>query len=202
MNRPSTTRSQSGLDRLLVFLLAVVVIVLVTPYVLGFAGIDVRAPNADSTGGPAYDADHDLYVLGVRGGDVGDDRSSIGTVRVIVSPAAGREPAGLTTMSTVWVGDEAYDLAPAAAAREGADGTYLLRNPDSGDAVRVLEVSTDRAVLVFDVGTDDIPGAEQFGERLEPGDAVTLTIVTERGESLSRELTVPDPIPDGETVGL
>ncbi len=202
MNRPSSARSQSGLDRLLLFLLAVVAIVLVAPYALGFAGIDVRAPNTDSTGGPGFDADHELYVLGVRGADFDGDRSSVGSVRVIVSPAAGREPVDLTQMSAIWVDDRAYDLAPAAAPREGADGTYLLRDAESGDSVRVLETSTDRATLVFDVGSDDVPGADEFGERLQAGETVTLTIVTANGEQLSRKITVPDQIPDGETVAL
>lgn len=202
MNRPSSTRSQSGLDRLLLFLLAVVAIVLVAPYALGFAGVDVRAPNTDSTGGPGFEADHELYVLGVRGADIDGERSSVGSVRVTVSPAAGREPVDLTQMSAMWIDDKAYDLAPAAAPREGADGTYLLQDAESGDTVRVLETSTDRATLVFDVGSDDVPGADEFGERLQAGETVTLTIVTANGESLSREITVPDRIPDGETVAL
>ena len=78
-------RAQSGLDRLALFLLAVLLILLVTPTLLWFAGVDVR-------GSAGEDRNRDqpvLIVLGVEGVAVDDDRESIGAVRVTVTNSGG-----------------------------------------------------------------------------------------------------------------
>jgi len=80
-------RAQSGLDRLALFLLAVLLILLVTPTLLWFAGVDIR-------GSAGEDRNRDqpvLTVLGVEGVAVDDDRESIGAVRVTVTNSGGGE---------------------------------------------------------------------------------------------------------------
>lgn len=203
MRAPSPTRGQSGLDKLLFFLLAVVAIVFLAPHVLGLAGVDVRAPPEPGTAFASdADVDHDLYVLGVRGEAIDGSGTSVGAVRVYVAPVPGREPVDLTEGSAVWIHDGVYDLAPAGASVAGYDGSYLPTAPDGSGTVRILEGSTDRAVLTFDVGTDDVAGVGEFGERLEPGDTVTVTILTARGEAVTRELTIPEDLPRGGSVAL
>jgi hypothetical protein len=80
-------RAQSGLDRLALFLLAVLLILLVTPTLLWFAGVDVRG----STGEDRNRDQPVLTVLGVEGVAVDDDRESIGAVRVTVTNSGGGE---------------------------------------------------------------------------------------------------------------
>ena len=74
--------------------------------------------------------------------------------------------------------------------------------PCGGTHVSSLGEPTDRAILRFDLGSDDLAGTERFGERLEPGDVVELSVVTADGVRTSRTLVVPDPLPSGAGVSL
>lgn len=198
MTGPSRDRSQSGLDRLLLFVVLVVVLVVVAPYVLGFVGVDVREDEVpDGVAAP----DHDVSILAVRGEAIDTDRSSVGAVRLVVSPSPGREPVDLREGTAIWIGDRTYDLAPAGATAEEADGQYQVEAADGGSPV--LESPTDRGVLRFDLGTDDVAEAEEFGDRLATGETATVVLVTPRGETLTRRVTVPERIPaDDEDVWL
>ena len=82
-------RAQSGLDRLALFLLAVLLILLVTPTLLWFAGVDVRGSTGEDGDGDGNQPV--LTVLGVEGVAVDDDRESIGAVRVTVTNSGGGE---------------------------------------------------------------------------------------------------------------
>jgi len=55
----------------------------------------------------------------------------------------------------------------------------------------MLNRSGDRAVLTFDLGSDDVEGIDSFGRRLESGDAVTLELTTDSGETDRVRLVVP-----------
>lgn len=194
MTASPAVRGQTGLDRLLVFLLAVVVLVLVVPHALQAAGIDVREGDRPETV-PA--TDHDLAILAARGEAVGDD-GSVGAVRLVVAPNPGRAPVDLDRGSVLWIGDRTVDLAPAGADRAGVDGAYLADGADGP----LLETATERGVLRFDLGTDDLAGVGEFGSRLAPGESVDVTLVTEDGETLTRRLTVPDDRSADGTVPL
>lgn len=192
----STDRGQSGLDRLLVFVLAVVVVLVVAPHVLGFLGVNV-GPASPSA--PAASADHDLMVLQAQGTAIDAADGSIGAVRLVVAPAPNRAPVDLGEGMAIWVGEGTYYLGP-----EGAngdlEGRYRASVIDGGG--RTLETGTARGELVFDLGaTDDVPDVPEFGERLAPGDVVSVTLVTPQGETLTRRLEVPEAV-SGDTVPL
>lgn len=192
MPSPSWSRGQSGLDRLLLFVLAVIALLVVAPHVLGLAGIDVQEGESGSAV-PASDAD--LTVLAARGEAA--DGSSVGVVRLVVSPNPGRTPVDLSAGMAMWVGDRSYYLAPAGSGGGGFDGTYEVGAVGGGSPV--LDEPTDRGVVRFDLGTDDLGGAEEFGSRLSAGETATVTLVTRRGDAISREIRVPDsPSPGGD----
>lgn len=188
---PRADRAQSGIDWLALFLLAVLLLLLVTPTVLGFAGIDVRESDeeADQVEGPT------LTVLGIEGVAVDEGRESIGAIRVTVTNAGGGEidPRGL---SGTLVYNGTYDLA-AAGADTTADGTFAVESVDGDDDV-VLRGHEERTVIVVDLGTDDVGAAQEIGERLRAGDSATLTFVTENGASVRLVLAPPDTLrPEG-----
>lgn len=196
MHGSQTDRAQSGLDRLLLFVLVVVAVLLVAPHALGFVGIDVTStPRGPPTGAAA----HDLVVLEARGIAVDEAEGSIGAVRLVVTPAANREPVDLGDQLVIWVDDRTAYLHPNDPG-DGFDGTYRASLVDGEGTV--LADATDRAELVFDLGdTDDVDGVDEFGRRLRAGDTVSLTIVTPHGETLTRELTVPETVA-GDAVAL
>lgn len=196
MHPPTTDRGQSGLDRLLVFVLAVVVILVITPHVLGVLGVDV---GPGSTGAPASDGAHDLVVLEARGTAVDAGSDTVGAVRLVVTPAPNREPVDLGEGMAIWVADHSYYLGPDGA-EAGLEGAYRARVID-GDGER-LETADARGELLFDLGnTDDVPEVPEFGSRLEAGETVSVTLVTPAGETLTRELTVPEQV-SGDSVPL
>jgi hypothetical protein len=185
-------RAQSGLDRLALFLFALFFLLLVTPTVLGFAGIDVRES------GEADDEAPTLTVLGIEGVAVDGERESVGAVRVTVTNAGGGaiDPRDMTA---TLVQNGTYDLVSADG--ESADGTFTVET-DDGDDDPVLREHTDRAVLVVDLGTDDVAEAQEVGERLRAGDSATLTFVTGDGASVRLVLSPPEPLPETGSVAL
>lgn len=186
-------RSQSGLDSLLLFVVAVVAVVFLIPHALGLVGIDVRG----TAGAPAEPSDHDLTILAARGEAIADDRSSIGAVRLVVAPNHDRAPVNLHDGTAILVGDDTAHLAPAGTDRPAPDGTYSAVAEDSGAAV--LETPTDRGILRFDLGTDDVDAASEVGQRLATGESATITLVTPHGEHLTRDLAVPESLPADRT---
>lgn len=196
MHPPTTERGQSGLDRLLVFVIAVVVILVVTPHVLGLLGVDV---GPGSTGPPAAGGDHDLVILEARGTAVDASAGTVGAVRLVVTPAPNREPVDLGEGMAIWVADRSYYLGPDGA-DAGLEGTYRASAID-GDG-QTLDTPEARGELLFDLGnTDDVPNVPEFGSRLRPGETVAVTLVTPEGQTLTRQLTVPEQV-SGDSVPL
>lgn len=191
MSGRPTDRSQSGLDRLLLFVVAVVALVFLAPYALGLLGVDVRGGG----GGSPTPSDHDLTILAARGEAIADDRSSVGAVRLVVVPNHGRTPVDLGDGTAIWVDDRSHHLGPAGTSPDAVDGAYRVAAADG--STPVLETTTERGVVVFDLGTDDVDGVGEFGDRLRAGETASVTLVTPDGETLTRELAVPDPIPAG-----
>lgn len=207
-------RGQSGLDRLAVFVVAIVIFVLVTPFILGFVGIDVNeqtdpSPEADGPREP-------LLVLGVRGdaiadssGEPSENRSAsaiaanrtIGSIDIILSATERGTPLDLTNSTVVWVGDEVYHLRPKGEVSAADDGQYDIEVDGAGSPPIVLEETTKRATLRFDLGSDDVDGISEFGSRLHTGESVTISIATDSG-TVTREFTVPSRLPASGAVGL
>lgn len=190
-------RGQSGLDRLLLFVVLAIALVIIAPHVLGLAGIDVSGDGS----GPTAPPDHDLAILAARGEAVDASEPSVGAVRLVVSPEPGREPVDLRAGTAIWIGEETFDLVPVGSGGDDADGRYGVAAVDGESAV--LERPTDRGTLRFDLGTDDVPDVPEFGDRLAAGETATVVLVTPRGETVSRQLTVPSDVPAGAAeVGL
>ncbi len=190
-----TGRAQTGLERLGAFLLAIFLVLLVTPTVLGFAGVDVRAPGeADSEEPPR------LTVLGIEGFAIDEDRSSIGAVRVVVTNTGGGE-IDPRALSVTWVDNGTHDLV-AARSDASADGTFVVRAGTESREETVLRERTDRAVLEFDIGSDDLDGADEVGDRLDGGESATLTVVTADGESTRLVLSPSQTLPGEGSVAL
>ncbi|MEF8783293.1 MAG: hypothetical protein V5A39_02300 [Haloarculaceae archaeon] len=195
MSGQTTRRGQSDLVRLALFVLAVFLVVLVTPFVLQFAGIDVRGPQDEGAGESAQ-----LTVLGTEGGAIDGERASVGEVRVVVTNTGGGEvdPADL---SVTWVGNGSYDLVAAGTDRD-ADGTFTVRPLDESRDDAVLRDHGDRAVLTFDLGDDDVAGADEFGSRLRAGETATVSLTSPGGATVTTGLFAPDPLPDGDGITL
>lgn len=182
------TRGQSGLDRLMIFILFLVAVVAITPFVLGLGGLDVRgggdASNVTPTPtGPA--ADDGIVVLSATGETAGFGGDSIGVVHVVVTKTGG---ASLDTaaMTATWVDTGgSYVLTAAGESASGADGEFAIEEADG------------RAVLTFDLGRDDTDDVGEFGRRLEAGETVTLSLTTGDGETSTVTLQVPES-PGGE----
>jgi len=127
----------------------------------------------------ATDLDRLLYFI-----------AAVVAVLLVVPPAFGL--AGFDVRDGTLIGGEE----PPPAEINAGHGSFAV----SGDTV--LEDSTDRAVLRFDLGTSDLSGVDPFGDSLEPGDTVTVSVTTAAGAGTSRVLTVPDPLPSGAGVPL
>lgn len=185
-------RGQTDIDRLFYLITGIVAVLVIVPAVMGVAGIDIR--NASLAGDQAQQPDEEgVRILSAYGTQINDDRSSLGVVEVVVTAGEGTE-IDLSGATVSWDGAQQYQITP-----DGVDvgtGSFAI----SGNTT--LSGPTDRATLRFDPGTDDLSGADEFGERLEPGDSVTIAISTDDGGRATRELVVPEPLPSGAGVSL
>lgn len=191
------SRGQSDIQTLLVFIVGVTLVLAVVPAALGLAGMDVRdGPFGDDSSTPDEDEELDdgaLLVLSNVGSGIDDDRTSVGVVELVVAPLGGAVE--MDNVTVTWDGADSYELTPS--------------NVGTGDASFTIETTSgeseltsgDRAVLRFDLGTDDLD-TQRFGDRLEPGDAVTVTITTGDGVETTESFTVPDPLPPGNDIRL
>ena len=196
-------RAQSGLDRLALFVLVVLAVLIVVPTGLGFLGVDIRhadTSGADGTGaaGPAPD----LIVLTADATAIDDARASVGAVTLVVTRSPATEPVDLSEVTVTWADGGAYTLVHAGSAGPAADGEFEASLARDGRDGTTLSQSGDRGVLRFDLGTDDVGGVAEFGERLPAGETVTVELTTASGRTTTANLTVPDPIPSGRSVAL
>jgi hypothetical protein len=199
------TRAQSGLDRLMLFLIFVVAIVAITPFVFELGGVDLRAdtgtdsPEATPTAGPA---DPGVVILGATGDTGGFSDDTVGIVRVVVTKNGSGPAVNTTSLTATWVGpDRSYALS-AAGSGAGGDEQFAVNVTGLSDSETMLNQSGDRAILTFDVGTDDVDDISEFSQRLESGDTVTLALTTDSGETARVRLVVPDELAEENTVRL
>jgi archaellin len=193
-------RAQSGMDRLALFVLVVLVIVAATPFVLNFVGIDVRAPPD-----VAVDEEDELpklVVLSAEGTSIMEGDQSVGAVEMVVTRSPNDQPLDLSAVTVSWSNGGAYTLAHVDGAGQGADGEFAASLVRAGRTGHSLTETGDRALLTFDLGTDDVGGIREFGSRLRPGESVTVRFETADGRVTTTNLTVPDPLPGGGSVGL
>lgn len=198
------TRAQSGLDRLILFVVFLVVIVAVLPFVFGLGGIDVRGTNAGGSGPAAGEpaADDGVVVLGATGETGGFGEDTVGVVRVVVTKNGSGPAIDTSTMTATWVGQSgSYALTTAGSGGSG-DGEFGVNVTGPSDSETMLNQSGDRAILTFDLGTDDAGNVEEFGHRLEAGETVTLTLAADSGATTRVTLTVPGSLGGKGTVRL
>jgi len=186
------SRGQTDVDRLLYFIAGIVVLLAVVPAAFGAAGVDVR--NGTLLAGAESESDTDgVRILSALGTDFAEDRSSLGVVEVVVT-TRGDSTVDLSEATVSWEGNGQYELTPRDV--DVGKGSFAI------DGEAVLGERTDRAILRFDLGTDDLSTVGRFGERLEPGDTVRLSVVTAEGTRTSERLGVPQPLPSGAGVSL
>jgi hypothetical protein len=183
------SRGQADIWRLLAVILGVTIVLAVAPAALGFAGIDVRE---DSSEDDPRDEDGSLLVVSSVGTDIDDNRTSLGVVELLVTPAGGS--VDIDTVTVTWNGTDGPELTPVGV--DAGDASFGVELP-RGE--RIVEPG-EQALLRVDLGTDDIDDVQQFGERLEPGDTVTVTVRTDAGMETTETFTVPDPLPSGTAV--
>lgn len=174
------SRAQAGLDRLVLFVILVLVLLYVGPMVLGYAGIDVRegAEHDDfreflSYGEPVYD----IEVLGSSLGAIDDTNGTAGAVEVTVTSGPGQTALNLNQLQLTWVGDETYSLRSAESG--GGDGTFTVSVEGGGT---IIDDSSPVGVVTVDLGTDDVRNARPVGDRLGPGETGSLIVETPDGQ--------------------
>lgn len=188
----ATPRGQTGVDRVFYLVAGVVALLVVVPAVMGVAGFDIRNGSlVDGT--DQHDDKEGIRILSAYGTEINDDRTSVGVVEVVVTASDGSN-IDLSAASVSWDGPQQYQITP-----EGVDvgtGGFSIAGETE------LTGTADRATLRFDIGSDDLPETSQFGERLAPGDSLTVSVITDEGDRVTRDLVVPDPLPPGAGVSL
>lgn len=198
MSETQRTRAQIGVGTLVVFLSMVLVAAIAAGVMLNTTG--VIDAMSQGTGEETTDR---VVVVASTGSATSE--GSVGRVDLTVVPGPRAAGANLRNVTVTWVGPGgAYDVAHADATGVDADGRFRATAlSDSNDSLPVLDDAEDRAILTFDLGlTDDAPGAREFGERLQPGDVVTVTVTSGSGASTTTRLAVPRTVADGGTVAL
>lgn len=191
--RERASRGQAGLDRLMLFVLAVVLFLVVTPPVLGLFGIDVvgggDGESGDSEGVVvAGEADGAIQILGARGTDIDTEAGTVGTVELTVAPGATDGAVDLQRFSMQWLSDRSYHLLPEGT--EGGDGTFAY------DQRELRESGNTTTIRV------DVAGTDAFEGPLVAGQTVTVVLIGPEGENVEYGLTVPEQLPAASSVSL
>ena len=197
-------RGQSGLDRLLVVVVTAIVIVAVLPTVLGFAGVDVRPPETDTTEQtPPTPEPASLQVLNVSGDIGGAENETVGVVRVTVTKVGSSASVDVGDATATWANGGVYTLVAAGTDRERTDGAFGVEtNRISNSSGLLLAETGDRATLIFDLGDDDVPDVPEFGTVLAPNESVDVVLATGAGETTTVSIVVPDSLEGKSVVGL
>lgn len=197
MSETPPERGQVGVGTLVVFLSMVLVASVAAGVLINTTGIFQA-----SSGAPDPGATDGLVVVGTVGSAVEDD--SIGRVNLTVLPGSEAGSVDLRDVTVTWVGPGgAYNVAHREASGAAADGRFrVVAIDDPNDSLPVLDDGEDRANLAFDVGTDDVAGVGEFGERLRAGDVVSATVTTGTGAGTTVRLAVPRSLAGKGAVAL
>lgn len=196
MTETPPERSQVRVGTLVVFLTMVLVASVAAGVLINTGGF-LQAPSATADGGTDR-----LAVVGATGSALQGD--SVGRVTLTVTPRPGTEPVDLRNVTVTWVGpDGAYNVLAEDAAGGAAGARFRVTAlSDPNDSIPVLDDPDDRAILAFDVGTDDVDGLGEFGESLRAGDVATVTLAAETGPGTTTRLAVPRSLVGTEAVVL
>lgn len=197
-------RAQSGLDRLLVFVVIAIIVVAVLPTVLGFAGIDVRPAETNTTGQtPSTPDPATLQVLNVSGDTGSTESGRIGVVRITVTKVGSSAAVDVADVTVTWANGGVYTLVASGTDQGAADGAFGVEITRISNASGlVLAATGDRATLTFDLGEDDAPDVPEFGTALAPNASVDVILATGAGETTTVSVEVPDSLEGKSVVGL
>lgn len=187
------TRGQVGPGRLLAFILAIAITLIVVPAAFDVAGIDIR----DSTTVVDLSEDDEREMLAVHssyGAGLDENRTSVGVVEVLVT-GTNQTSVDVEDLTVTWEHEQTLELTPTTV--DGGDASFQF---ETSHGSTTLTDTRDKAVLRFDIGDDDLRGVDSFGERLEPGDVVTIKATTGDGEYVETKITIPESFPPGPTV--
>jgi archaellin len=186
-----TTRGQSGLDRLLLFVVAAIVLVAALPTALSVVGIDVRSQSADTETTTPTAEPEQLQVLDAVG-TTGPDNRTVDAVRVTVVKVGGDSVVDTAGLSAVWTNGGNYSLVPVGGDQTSADGAFGVAVSQIGNrSGDTLTETGDRATLTFDLGTDTVEDIPEFGSSLGPGDEIDLVVTTAAGGAATISMRVP-----------
>ncbi|MFC7135102.1 MULTISPECIES: hypothetical protein [Salinibaculum] len=199
---PDSTRGQSGLDRLLAFVVVAVVLVAVLPTVLGVAGIDVRQDDGVAAEQPTPTPEPaSLQVLNVSG-TTGPENRSVEAVRITLTKVGSSAPVDAAALTATWADQGTYYLT-AGQQEERSDGAFGVSVTHVSDADGLVLAETgDRATLTFDVGADDVADVPAFGSALAAGESADIILATADGETTTVSVEVPDSLAGKRVVGL
>ena len=141
-----------------------------------------------------------IQVVSTTGEHISD--GSIGSVSMVIKSAPGSNDIDLSNATVAWVDNSGlYELASVGTG--AGDAQYAVEPvKDQSGASPVLDSPTDRFVLKFDLGTDDLPNATAFGQRLPEGAEASVRLRTQAGAETEARLLVPESLSGQQAVRL
>jgi archaellin len=191
-------RGQSDLNTVLAFVVVLVVVLLVAPVVLGFLGMPVRESGTLSGSAEVrQSAPASVVVLGVEGTAV--SQASVGAVELVVTRDEGVGEIAFDGVTVTWTDPSgSYHIASGTDGAPGADGTFDAQPLGNISRPR-LSAFGDRVAVRFDLGSNNVQRADEFGRRLPAGAAVAVTFSTNEGAVTQVRFRVPDRLGGEDT---
>ncbi|WP_302081722.1 archaellin/type IV pilin N-terminal domain-containing protein [Salinibaculum rarum] len=180
-----TNRAQSGIGTLIILIAAILVATMAAGVFFDIAGL-LQSESASTSEGVSQQLEGRLEIISVSG-EVSS--GTVDRVNVTVKLSSDSGVTDLRAATIQWIGPRGAETLT----WSGQDSTGPSFNITTfGSPEPVLDAGTDRATFTIDL--------ETFDSTLEPGDVVTLTIVT--NTELVYRLQVPRSLSGRSTVGL
>lgn len=193
-------RGQVGIGTLVVFVSMVLVASIAAGVLINTAGLLQGKSSAAGSQASQQVTDR-LVVVGQTGTAIQD--GEVGLVNVTVMKGPGADEIDLRDVTVTWIGPSgAYHVVSNPADTNAPDGTFSAVLLHDADAEPILDESSDRGVLTFDVGSDDRSGIREFGERLEGGEVVSVRLTSRSGQTTAITLGVPESLSNKQAVAL
>ena len=143
----------------------------------------------------------EVSVVATTGNVTSDGTTGVDRVRFIVTVDGSGQRLAIDETLVVWAGpDGSYQLTAAAdpdnpASIDGSEFAYVVEQ-DSDDSAPIVNSRSDRIAVVVSVGS--------FGTDavVEPGDAVSVTFVTQDGSQTVVRISVPQSVSGRDSVVL
>ncbi|MHB9286051.1 archaellin/type IV pilin N-terminal domain-containing protein [Halobacteriales archaeon Cl-PHB] len=193
-------RGQVGIGTLVVFVSMVLVASIAAGVLINTAGLLQDKSDADGTQASQQGTDR-LVVVGETGTAI--QNGGVGMVNVTVMRGPSADEIDLRDVTVTWVGPSgAYNVVSTQSDNGNQDGTFSAVLSSDVSADPVLTAESDRAVMTFDVGSDDRATVREFGDRLQGGDVVSVRITSRSGQTTAITLGVPESLSNKRAVAL